>query len=70
MGTIQEGSISTAPETENTETIIQIKNGKLFVNGEETSNPEQIGYAVLDVVEQLSADIEINNAQLSFIIFS
>lgn len=70
MGTINEGSISTAPETENIETIIQIKNGKLFVNGEETSNPEQIGYAVLDVVEQLSADIEINNAQLSFVIFS
>ena len=70
MGTIKEGAISTAPETENIETIIQIKNGKLFVNGEETSHPEQIGYAVLDVVEQLSADIESNNVQLSFVIFS
>ncbi|WP_060875412.1 hypothetical protein [Myroides odoratus] len=52
MGTLQE-EFATTNSTENTETIIQIKNGKLFVNGEETSNPELIGFAVLDIVEQV-----------------
>ncbi|WP_353159342.1 hypothetical protein [Myroides odoratus] len=70
MGTIEEGSTPTGPETENTETIIQIKNGRLFVNGEETSNPEQIGYAVLDIVEQVIEGTTIDNALLAFISIS
>lgn len=70
MGAIEEGSTPTGPETENIETIIQIKNGKLFVNGEETSNPEQIGYAVLDIVEQVIEGTTIDNALLAFISIS
>ncbi|WHT38389.1 MULTISPECIES: hypothetical protein [Myroides] len=50
MGTLQE-EFATTNSKENTETIIQIKNGKLFVNGEETSNPELIGFAVLNIIE-------------------
>jgi hypothetical protein len=70
MGTIKERAISTVPETENIETIIQIKNGKLFINGVESSNPEQIGYAVLDIAEQVIDGTTIDNALLAFISIS
>lgn len=41
-------------------TTIKIEKGKVFVNGEETSNPEHIGYAVLDIAEEHSEmDIEL-----------
>lgn len=66
MGTPKE-EFATTNSAENTETIIQIKNGKLFVNGEETSNPEQIGYAVLDIVEQLDFVSKINTSNLAFV---
>lgn len=66
MGTPKE-EFATTNSKENTETIIQIKNGKLFVNGEETSNPELIGFAVLDIVEQLDFVSKINTSQLTFV---
>ena len=41
-------------------TSLKIENGKVFVNGEETSNPEHIGFAVLDIAEEHSEmDIEL-----------
>lgn len=66
MGTL-EAEFETTNSQEQTETIIQIKNGKLFVNGEETSNPELIGFAVLDIVEQVIEGTTIDNAHLAFI---
>lgn len=54
-------------------TTVEIKNGKVFINGEETTNPELIGYAILDVAEQ-SQNVEfiklvndsINDIDVSF----
>lgn len=69
MGTPKE-EFEITNSAENAETIIQIKNGKLFVNGEETSNPEQIGYAVLDIIEQVIEGTTIDNALLAFISIS
>lgn len=53
--------------SEFTETTIQIQNGKLFVNGQETSNPEQIGFAILDIVEEIQQEEIICKAHLAFI---
>lgn len=69
MGTPQE-EFATTNSQENTDTTIQIINGKLFVNGVESSNPEQIGYAVLDIVEQLDFVSKINTSHLAFISIS
>ena len=69
MGTPKEEFASTS-STQNTDTTIQIINGKLFVNGVESSNPEQIGYAVLDIVEQVIEGATIDNAHLAFISIS
>lgn len=33
------------------QTVIHLQNGKLFVNGIETSNPTHIGFAILDIAE-------------------
>lgn len=38
---------------------VEIKNGKVYVNGTETVNPELIGYAVLDLADDNEALLSI-----------
>ena len=39
--------------------MIEISNGRVFVNGKETINPELIGYAILDFAERQELNSEI-----------
>ena len=58
----------TTPSTSNhTKTTIQIIKGILFVNEVETSNPEQIGFAILDIVEENNLQATSSNVQLVFV---
>ena len=41
------------------EFMIEISNGRVFVNGKETINPELIGYAILDFAERQELNSEI-----------
>jgi hypothetical protein len=36
--------------------MISINNGVIFINGEQTTNPELIGYAMLDFAETVEND--------------
>lgn len=40
--------------------MITIENNKIFVEGKETLNPELIGYAVIDAVEEGAITITKN----------
>ena len=33
--------------------LLVIENGRVFLNGKETNNPTEIGYAVLDIAENI-----------------
>jgi len=46
--------------------MIEIQNGKVFINGEQTTNPELIGYAVLDAAESIGNDSNESKAPLQF----
>jgi len=43
-------------------TSLKIENGKVFVNGEETSNPEHIGFSVLDIAES-NIEVELSEGK-------
>lgn len=42
-------------------TEFKIENGKVFINGVETTNPELIGLAILDLAEELLEKEDISN---------
>ncbi len=42
--------------------MIEIKHGRVFVNGKETNNPTEIGYAMLDFAENIEE--QSNNNQI------
>ena len=46
--------------------MLEIQNGKVFINGEQTTNPELIGYAVLDAAESIGNDSNESTIHLQF----
>lgn len=51
------------------DTSLLIENGKIFVEGRETVNPTEIGYALLDVAENNGSIVLKNNIPEPFNLF-